>query len=287
MNTVIIKQSKNTLLRAPRRQQEQQKQFLRDIRKVILPVTVASLPIVGNAIFVLLVLRPYVFLSDQFFTREQVRYFGSMGYHQRKTFFHASAIDLCSMLNINPDCRNALDVLIDEMKVTRIKNETISIKDIIPLYTKIQKVFGNHNELFQNFSRGQIMNVTHSSWLASPTLFLQPLPLIRYRLNIVIQDISQDDINLIREKQHEQNCSSLTSDEVFDACSLRSLPCDRSCDNSQTSDSIMRQNLTEHLRLMNQVMNHVGGEDEFKRSIATAYLLLYFPVVRQQLMSKI
>eukprot|EP00551_Chaetoceros_affinis_P011231 CAMPEP_0203672082 /NCGR_PEP_ID=MMETSP0090-20130426/7701_1 /ASSEMBLY_ACC=CAM_ASM_001088 /TAXON_ID=426623 /ORGANISM="Chaetoceros affinis, Strain CCMP159" /LENGTH=127 /DNA_ID=CAMNT_0050537323 /DNA_START=377 /DNA_END=757 /DNA_ORIENTATION=+ len=92
-----------------------------------------------------------------------------------------------------------------------------------------------------------------SSWLASPTLWIQPSKLIHYRLNSLAQEIVQDDIALIEEKQDIQNCSSLTHNELLDACFIRSLPCglDQSVD-------AMRQSLSGHLKMMKQVLDDVG-----------------------------
>ena len=133
----------------------------------------------------------------------------------------------------------------------------------------------------QDLSRREILNMTYASWLASPTLFLQPVILIRYRLATLIKDIIQDDINLIREGHHLRKCRSLTSYEVLDACSLRNLPCNL----NQTTDS-MRGFLTEHLMNMEQVLLHVG-EDQFKRSPSTAYFILYLPIIRQHISRKV
>ncbi len=243
----------STLRRIPRRQQEQQKRLIRDLKKVALPVTLAILPAIGNIFIALMAIQPRPFLSNHFFTDEQVRYFVSREYYRRRAYFSLCANDFWHTVSVHHF--KAKNLVHD-----RSDNAGPIFDNVMALYSLFEN-FGqgsSHNvrwnvSLLNALPRDQTLKIAFSSWLASPTLWIQPSILIRYRLSSLAQEIIQDDIVLIEEKQDLQNCNSLTPNELLDACFIRSLPCglDQDVDD-------MRQSLSGHLKMMKQVLDEVG-----------------------------
>ena len=114
---------------------------------------------------------------------------------------------------------------------------------------------------------------TTAQYTASPMLWVQPSMLIQRKLDTLAKDIIKDDIMMIQEKHHLNNCGSLTCTEVLDACSMRSLPCaiDQSLD-------VMRESLTRHLLIIEKILDKVGHAGlESKEAVQ---FVLYLPTMQ-------
>lgn len=252
--------------RIPRRQKQQQERFLRDLRKVAVPVSIMMIPFIGNFFAIVIVVDPRFFLSDHFFTKKQVRYFVSKEYNERKAYFSSCAIDIEKLFNITMS-----SFTLGETVGNVDKYITGSVIDnAIPLYSLFKD---QYSEKRNSLSRNNILNLAFSSWLASPMLWVQPSMLIQRKLDTLAKDIIKDDIMMIQEKHHLNNCGSLTSTEVLDACSMRSLPCaiDQSVD-------VMRESLTRHLLIIEKILDKVGHAGlESKEAVQ---FVLYLPTMQ-------
>ena len=262
----------------PRRQKEQQKKFLLDVKKVAVPVALMSIPMIGNFFAIFVAVDPRFFLSDQFFTEEQVRYFVSKEYNERKVYFSSCAIDVEELFSITISASKPGGT-VGSMDNSKYITGSV-IENVMPLYSLFQDQYsakkkGTHQNDAQ-LSRNNILNIAFSSWLASPILWVQPSKLIKRKLDALAKDIIEDDIMLIHEKHHLNSCSLLTSSEVLDACSKRSLPCaiDQSVD-------AMRESLTSHLLIMEKILDKVGHAG--LQSKEAEHFVLYLPTIQHEL----
>jgi hypothetical protein len=267
----------------PRRQQEQQKRFIRDFKKVILPVTIVQIP--GGTVFLpLIAISPQTFLSNHFFTDDQIRYFVSNEYYHRRAYFISCANDIWMTLISHPQFKSSSsNEMFQKLEVLKYDNAGPVFKNVMVLYSLFKNHFGQQRNgqyvyKLNCLPRGQVMNIALSSSLTSPTLSLQPSVLIQRRLTTLAQNIIQDDINLIREGYHfmgRESCNkSLSLHEVIETCAVRGLPCGL----DQDADD-MRESLTGHLIMMKQVIDEVGIEG--LHSVEAEQFILHLSVIRQ------
>ena len=296
----------------PRRQKHQQKKFIYDLQKVALPVSLLSLPFVGNLFIFVFAIDPRFFLSNQFFTSTQIRYFCSNEYHARKKNFtmcsHAIWYTLVSGGNKwNEYFEDRLDTvkfenytlayrkkilnqyIMDRLDIVESDNAGPIFTNVKPLYALFEQRFHHSSEPDRFFGltvkpllpRYQLLNLADSTWLSSPMLSIQPSNVIQYKLSKLAREIIADDSFLIEEKHHLEHCLSITPDEVLDACHLRSLPCsiDQSVDD-------MRQSLTGHLIIMEQILKEKPFWSTNMGNIAIQQFVLHLPMIRHEATTK-
>lgn len=228
----------------PRRQAEQQRKLIRDLVKVAIPVSFASIPVIGNSFFILCAWRPSLFLSSHFFQTKYNRSFAQDEYKQRFGAYKNTAEDFWHSIMRNPK-----DV---GLKIEG-KDKAGPIFNTLPLYRLFDKLNSTH------IPRQQMKNIAKTSGMQFPFLTIVPDAFIRFRLNSIAADIISDDSNLLAEKHQENNCESLTDKEVLDACSLRGLPCDL-----RQSYGSMRKCLSNYLAMVGPVYTAIGKNDLLK-----------------------
>jgi hypothetical protein len=248
----------------PRRQAEQQRKLIRDLVKVAIPVSIASLPLVGNSIFILCAWKPSLFLSSHFYKRECHRIFVHDEYRNRVGAYEDCAKDFWNTVMTRPS-----DIQLN----LQGRDEAGPIFDALPLY----RLFDQFNSAF--IPRQQMVNIAKASGMAFPLLWIVPGAFIRYRLNSIAKDIILDDSNLIIENHTKFNCESLTDDEVLDACSLRGL----SCDLNQSFDS-MRTVLSNYLTMMEPI-HKVVGKDTLLGNNDGVMFVLHLQAIRLKMQS--
>ena len=220
----------------PRRQAEQQRQLIRDLFKVAVPVSFGCLPIIGNSVFLFLAWRPHWFLSSHFVKNCHHRGFVHDEYGDRLGAFEDCAKDFWHSVMTNHH-----GVKLD---ITG-RDEAGATFDPLALYRLFEGQF--------NIPRQQLMHIAKASGMTSPVLWALPSAYIRFRLGSIAKDIIIDDSNLIQEQTNHTNCENLTDEEVLDACSFRGLPCGL----DQSYDS-MRRCLSNYLAMMETVHNEIG-----------------------------
>ena len=257
----------------PRRQYQQQKQFIYDVQKVLIPVSMALLPIIGNLFIIGFAVQPRLFLSDHFFSIEQIRYYVSKEYHHRRNkYFMSCNSDIWQTLKMNETLASCFSSCKKDVWQTMRMNSTMP-KDfsdnIMNLYLLFQQCH------FGSMTRHQLLNIAFSSPLSSPLLWLQPTSFIKRRLCAIAQDIIQDDIMLIAESQHLEQCQSMKAKELVNACSIRNLPCgiDQSIED-------LRESMTGYLIMIKQILNEVG--ESGLKSKEGEQFVLYLNIIRDQ-----
>jgi len=282
-NEISFPHNTNRLGRIPRRQQEQQRRLLREL-KIALPVTLAAmLPVIGNVFILAIAISPRYFLSYHFLKEEYIRSFAAQGYGQRLAHYSQCADNFCHLIEITP-IEEALNLL--KMDVLCHDAAGPIFGDVMPLYNFFSQRNTKSDKLkvttkipdIAFMTREHIITLAHSSGLSSPILWLLPRFWISYRLKEIVNDISMDDLLLIEERHHEERCILLTKEEVREACVIRGLPT-----KIDTSLEEMRNCLTNHLYMMEQIIVSVGKR-ALKESVASLFIL-YLPVLRQKLRS--
>jgi len=141
-NTVIqpnFLQTRLTPTIIPRRQKEQQRQFMRDIRRC-LPIVglYTCIPFIGNIFAVLAILHPYYLLSNQFYMNfEQKRYYCTLDDEQNIIAFE-NILEYLSKLY--PDFRNEIRSMDNEVIIQSWMKFIISLQ-------KNNKLIANHHHV--------------------------------------------------------------------------------------------------------------------------------------------
>jgi hypothetical protein len=224
----------------PRRQAEQQRKLVRDLAKVAIPVSFATLPVIGNSIFIFCAWKPSFFLSNHFYKKEYHRKFMHDEYRNRVGAYVNCAEDFWNTIMMQPS---------DIHLQIEGNDEAGPIFDALPLY----RVFYKFKSAY--IPHQQMVNIAKASGMASPLLSIVPKSLIQSRLKSMAKDIILDDANLIEENHKDVFCESLTDDEVLEACSLRGLPC-----RLNHSFGDMRKSLTNYLTMMESTYKIVGKD---------------------------
>mmetsp|Transcript_16614 Transcript_16614/g.19248 ORF Transcript_16614/g.19248 Transcript_16614/m.19248 type:complete len:357 (-) Transcript_16614:59-1129(-) len=272
----------------PRRQQEQQKRILREVQKVVVPATLAAVPILGNFFVILMALSPRFFLSDHFFSKNQVRLYVSDEYLRHLKHFKTCANEFWATMNTPSSAPK--DKIVKSLKIEGYDKAGPIIENIEPLYKLFQQSKGyqvhwkhfygmGHWKYLTNkdfIPRNRLLNIAQSTWLSSSTIWIQPSIVIRYRLMHLAHEIYRDDLILIQEKHHLQKCKLLTDDEILDACFRRCLPCGKDDDYKS-----MRQYLTSHLLMMEKVTKLIPSPN--CNNIGDHLFILHLPALRYEL----
>ncbi len=247
----------------PRRQREQQRQLMRDLQKVALPVAFGALPVIGNSIFILLAWKPNLFLSSHFLAGHQ-RSIAHDEYRDRFGSFQVCAGNFWISVR-KKNSRNHCDINTKEC------DEAGAIVDALALYEKCGKF------PYSTIPRHQLVQIAKAAGMSPTIAWALPSVWIRYRLNQIAKDIILDDADLIRDKLHEDGCQSLTDDEILNACSLRGLPC-----KLDVTQEVMRECLTNHLRMVEPLFQKVGKANLIGNSKGTTFFV-HLPAIRFQL----
>lgn len=245
-NPYPIHHLKNRPGLVPRRQYEQQRQFIEALKLVSPTVLVWILPIVGTIPMVLAVAAPRQLLSRHFHNDFEVAEYARQEFSQRLQHFQTSAKlfqDLFGeplrslLLEGNGDAAgpilNALPLLTPFGNPANSRKATIAIDGLSGGYLKS---FALSVGVLQSLPRG---------W-APKILEVLPHSYLRFRIQDLAKRVSLDDSFLLYERHHENNCASLTEEELLDAALLRNLPVD-------VSFGEMRTCLTNHLQLVASV----------------------------------
>jgi hypothetical protein len=269
----------------PRRQLEQQRQLHRDLQKVIVPVAIGALPAIGNVFLVAMAMAPRFFLSWHFFSEDQYRYFVSLEYRDKKQGLQLAGDAVLNSIGLG---RAEINVAWNSLQTSNNNNDVDRagpiFKDVLPLYdltpgTSVKKSYGKL-DLFQskilnvssNIKRDQLVLLARAR-LPSPMVSILPSVWIRMQFKSLVNDIVQDDMVLLKEKQHINQCSFLTNKEVLEACLLRGLPCGLDVNFEE-----MRACLANHLVMMKQILESHGRKGI--ESDKAALFILQFPAIR-------
>lgn len=250
----------------PRRQSEQQRQLIRDLYKVAGPVAFVNIPILGNTIFLLIAWKPNFFLSKHFYNYQHHRRFVSEEYRSRRGAFESTANDFFSTIMM----RSNSSQLRDQLCIQKGDNAGVFL-DVLQLYKICQQINWKSIPKYQLVQLGEMLGMTR--------FYLNIIPdsVVLSHLKARVKDIVLDDGNLLKEKQHEKNCASLSDEEVLDACALRGLPCQL----GQSYDD-MRESLTNHLKMMKTVHDQVG-KHTLITEISGVMFMLYLQPIRFKL----
>jgi hypothetical protein len=210
----------------PRRQAEQVRSFKRDFKKVLLPVSFAAIPVIGNLIFIPIAMNPGPFLSNHFLRGYETN-LAKNEYFTRIQFYESCLNELKRYLGD--------DISID--------NDGICLDG--------QK----HNELsWSKMSRTHIQSLAHSSGLSHFIANTFPSFYLFRQLNTLGKDIFADNIDLIQESHHLDSCQRLADEEVLEACHIRGLPID-----DKMRSSLCKYLCTMEKMLLNRNTNTCGN----------------------------
>jgi hypothetical protein len=209
----------------PRRQAEQVRSFKRDFKKVLLPVSFAAIPIIGNLIFIPIAMNPGPFLSNHFLR----------GYETS-----LAKNEYVSRLSSYESCLNELKSFLGSDKFADSDND--------PLVA----VFQTYDHLsWSKMSRAHIQSLAHATGISHIIAKTFPSFYLIRQLKNLGKDILADNVDLLQETHHLDSCQRLTDEEVLEACHFRGLPID---DN-------MRSSLCQYLHTAEQIMLH-GKNDK-------------------------
>ena len=266
----------NGRVHVPRRQRAFQRKLLKELLNVAVPVVgYAAIPVAGNAFVVLAIAFPKVFLSWHFLSLSQVRSFAS-DEHWFRIKYHRELIDcLWSTIsagrgNINAETiRERLDVVDDDAAGP-------VYKDISPLLDMFASDSGLSD--LRSLPDHHLLTVARSSDLLRPPFAVSsfllnfiPSSLTAAQVDRIAESIVKDDELLILEGHESNGCSSLTAEEVIDACLVRGLPSEMALSMGE-----MRQCLTNHLRMTRQI------PPEADKAKVRSFLM-HLPAIRESL----
>lgn len=231
----------------PRRQSEQQRRLLRELRLVALPLTFCLLPVVGNAFILGIILAPRYFLSDRFLEGGHVRSFRAKEWERRRGRFGS--------------CAEGFGEGVGGLVVVEEDRAGPVFGDLAPLG-------GWEIPDVSSMDRARLLALAQTTPLSSPLLHVLPHFYISYRLKSLLHDIVRDDLLLIREKHRHRNCIDLTDEEVLDACALRGLP---------TEMGVGKEGMDGMRECLG---NYLGMVEGWRGSSGS--LVLYLPAIRYQ-----
>lgn len=204
----------------PRRQAEQVRSFKRDFKKVLLPVSFAAIPVIGNLIFIPIAMNPGPFLSNHFLR----------GYEAS-----LAKNEYLSRLQSYESCFNEWKSFLGADKSFDADNDLLVA------------VFKTHDHIsWSKMSRVHIQSLAHASGISHIIAKSFPSFYLIRQLKSLGKDILADNVDLIQETHHLDSCQRLTDEEVLEACHFRGLPID---DN-------MRSSLCNYLYTSEQILNN-------------------------------
>lgn len=262
--------------RIPRRQVEQQRQFKKDIAKVI-PTLFwwQAIPFVGTSVAFFALVFPRYLLSSQFYSEDQRRKFAHMDYVRKRTFFSSL---IASGVGTNVDVINRVHAhQTDADTEYDMAGFILSAKSMMEIMSVNDHLNSRENVCVESLTRSQLLNlcVTSGSTLL-PIQFVQltvPSFVMRFFIKSVASDIVRDDKLIIAEGR---NVNSLTENEILAACELRGLPT-----LSDMSVTAMRQCLSNHLRMVCEIQEARKEQDSV--GVSNEIFSLYLPAMRKVL----
>ena len=226
----------------PRRQAEQVRSFKRDFKKVLLPVSFAAIPVIGNLIFIPIAMNPSPFLSNHFLRGYETS-LAKNDYSIRSQSYES--------------CLNGFKTFL---------GYDASI-ETDQLFGNLQK---HDNLSWSKMSRKHIQSLARAYGISHFTSNTFPSFYLTWQLDTAGKDIFADNLDLIQESHHLDFCQRLTDEEVLEACHIRGLPV----------DDKMRSSLCKYLCTMEKLFldiksnacRNLNGTDSERDIIITLHL---------------
>lgn len=281
--------------RIPRRQHEQQRRLVDDVKMVAPLIVVWILPIVGYFPMFLAAGAPRQVLCRQFFNDYEVRHFAEIEYRQRKDVYPELGRMFWKMTAVgHRDCADAVPVV--ESSERRNDDDAGPVIDPMPLYSVFCNRSGTTHEL--KLRRGVLsstermprdylvalalavgLNQNFPPNISSPLTSCCPSLWLRFRIRKLAKVVVEDDELLLLEGHDANGCESLTDVEVMDACLMRGLPVGIPAGG-------MRLCLTNHLKMIAAVKDRIPREAVVSEE-GFGLFTLHLAIIRNFLKEKI
>ena len=261
--------------RIPRRQQEQERQLMSDVRIVVPLIILWIPPIIGYLPLFAAMICPRQTLSRQFLNDFERESFAILEMKQRQKFYSALSNHTWASLSLlNPHVTLQL--------VEWGEDAAGPLWDLEPLLDAFLRT---------NLVYAESLPTEHLVSLALANGYAQrfPLPipniLAACTPNVwMVKEIKElgfriwrDDKLCLEEKYHLDCCNGMTDDEIREACLLRGLPVHVTYDE-------MRDCVTNHLLMVERLWQRRGG-DVPKQHLQI--FVLHLPAVRKHFKSKV
>lgn len=234
----------------PRRQKEQQRQFVRDIRRC-LPIVglYSAIPVIGNIFAFWAILHPYYLLSNQFYISfDQKRYYSTLDDRLNMKAFDAilGYLDIAFTSSMRNEIGSNINDNNNEVIIQSWMKHIISLQQQQHINNKNKSSY-NYLTIIPSSHIIQLIQSTRilhlPSYIRQPILnYIIPNIWLRYRLSMYIDDTMNDNIQLFQDGQIEH----LTNEEIVNATNVRSLPM-----NEHVSIEEMKINFKRYLSFFN------------------------------------
>ena len=228
--------------RRSRRQQEQVRMTLADVRVVTPTVLLWIPPIIGFLPLFLAIFTPRQVLSRQFFNTYERQEFAVLESNQR----HQSISQLQSYLPTTTTTTSSMDSIYRSFPWS-------SLVDCSALHLRTLALATGYAQRFPLV------------W-AQTAVRLSPPALLRNEIGRVARQVYTDDTLLLEESYHTYGCEGMTDDELLEACLLRGIPIA-----SPNNYPQLQKAMTQHLRVMEELRTK-HQDDQEKISLFALHL---------------
>jgi len=231
----------------PRRQTEQQRMVLYDVR-IALPLLIVSIPpFIGYIPVLLAILSPRQWMSRQFFNTFEIISNARIELSQRQMQYKDLAEHFWTLVGIDPRMDKGIIVLEEGDSVGPIVDFRSVVEALhqgnTETSTTTLSTISRHHMITLALASGYLQRFPSiiTKWLV-PAI---PFTWLCYDMEQHAYHITKDDDLLIDEGYDIKYCHDMTDDEVLEACLIRGMPI--------TTVAVMREQLTIYLTMMRRL----------------------------------